>query len=122
MMMMQCWTSTLYFRRIMINADIIMVLMKIVFTITMFIISSISLDFHGRLEAESQAGATRRMKQEACRYLIMMTRSRMRMKMTMNLEWSHMMNRGHLHAWFQDNKIIWVTVLASIAAIQVSSS
>ena len=67
MMMMQCWTSTLYFRRIMINADIIMVLMKIVFTITMFIISSISLDFHGRLEAESQAGATRRMKQEACR-------------------------------------------------------
>jgi len=55
--------------------------------------SSISLDFHGRLEAESQAGATRRMKQEAC--------------------------RGHLHAWFQDNKIIWVTVLASIAAIQV---
>ena len=128
MMMMQCWTSTLYFRRIMINADIIMVLMKIVFTITMFIISSISLDFHGRLEAESQAGATRRMKQEACRYLIIMIVTRMwmkelmRMKMTMNLEWSHMMNRGHLHAWFQDNKIIWVTVLASIAAIQVSSS
>jgi len=46
-----------------------------------------------RLEAESQAGATRRMKQEAC--------------------------RNHLYAWFQDNKIIWVTVLASIAAIQV---
>merc|ERR1712210_212497 len=41
----------------------------------------------------SQAGATRRMKQEAC--------------------------RGHLHTWFQDNKIIWVTVLASIAAMQV---
>ena len=31
----------------------------------------------------------------------------------------YMMTRGHLYAWFQDNKIIWVTVLASIAAIQV---
>ena len=35
--------------------------------IIIMIISSVSLDFHGRLEAESQAGATRRMKQEACR-------------------------------------------------------
>ena len=45
---------------------IIILVMMMVITI-MFIISSISLDFHGRLEAESQAGATRRMKQEACR-------------------------------------------------------
>ena len=37
-------------------------------------------------------------------------------------EVTHITNRGHLHAWFQDNKIIWVTVLASIAAIQVLSS
>merc|ERR1719433_2023974 len=69
-----------------------MIIMIIIMMIVM-IISSVSLDFHGRLEAESQAGATRRMKQEAC--------------------------RNHLYAWFQDNKIIWVTVLASIAAIQV---
>ena len=40
----------------------------------------------------------------------------------MELGVTHTMNRGHLHTWFQDNKIIWVTVLASIAAIQVSSS
>ena len=46
-------------------------IMMVIITIIMFIISSISLDFHGRLEAESQAGATRRMKQEACRYLML---------------------------------------------------
>ena len=49
-------------------------IMMLIITIIMFIISSISLDFHGRLEAESQAGATRRMKQEACRYLLTMIR------------------------------------------------
>ena len=56
---------------IMVSAMIWMIKMMMIIMIKMMIIvmiiSSVSLDFHGRLEAESQAGATRRMKQEACR-------------------------------------------------------
>ena len=50
----------------MMMITMVMVIM-IKMMIIVMIISSVSLDFHGRLEAESQAGATRRMKQEACR-------------------------------------------------------
>ena len=54
---------------IIVSAMIWMITMLIIIMIKMMIIvmiiSSVSLDFHGRLEAESQAGATRRMKQEA---------------------------------------------------------
>ena len=56
---------------IMVSAMIwmitIMMIIMIKMMIVIMIISSVSLDFHGRLEAESQAGATRRMKQEDCR-------------------------------------------------------
>ena len=56
---------------------IIIIVTIIIMFITMLIISSISLDFHGRIESETQAGATRRMKQEACRLMMMMLTMRM---------------------------------------------
>lgn len=62
-------------------------------TVSGILSSSVTLDFRGRLEAETQSGATRRMKQEPC--------------------------RQNLQQWLQDNKVVWVTVLAAVAAVQV---